>query len=734
MARIINRIITFFIAFSMLSLGIAVFPATVQAQLAPLSPPTMRVPADTSDIVIVPDTKLAEVIGGLVHKSTDNITKGDLAGIQAIWAPMLGITSIEGLEWCTSLVSLTLCFNSVHDLTPLQNLTSLMYLKISGNGLTNDEIKPIKNLTSLVWLKLNDNNITDITPIIENTGLNGSGDWVAINRNPLDLSSNSTVLNGIAALTGRLVNVYYTSDQFAITLFIVGNGTVQRGALNYAACDMITDSIPLIATPNEGATFIGWSGVNTSDPAAADVVIGNTITLHAFGARMITATFSSTDSSNTTQPGDEDTPGSIDIPNPGGVGVVMANEGAPGGGGSLGNKRITGFWGWINSDGILLDTIEAFSVDEFVKIVFPMNTYCLNSAGVRIPTVSIEMLEDIPEGVSASGLLMNIYSFSPEGANFKPAVPLSIRYNLADLPPGAKEENIKIVWWDKDAKKWVTLDTTVDTKKHIATAFISHFSLYSLTVETKPASFETGKLSVDKAELQKGEITQVKTTVTNTGDLPGNYQAVLAANGEKIEEKSYTIAAGATVDISFGVSFQKSGTYKIDCNGISQTLKVLPTPASFKLDGLTIAPLSSKAGDNIQVTFMVFNNGEVDGKYQLTSLLDGLAWTTQEIMVPGYSSREVKYDLKFDQAGMHDFKVNDTLTGSFKVESAATTTPAQIATVTAPAVIQETPPVTTEAVKNPKTGTILLSVAGGILIVAVLIAMVVSRVRKNRTG
>ena len=73
------------------------------------------------------------------------------------------ITDISPIEDLTSLVTLALDANNISNLSPLQNLTNLTNLFLDGNNIT--DLEPISNLVNLESLALDDNNISDVTPL-----------------------------------------------------------------------------------------------------------------------------------------------------------------------------------------------------------------------------------------------------------------------------------------------------------------------------------------------------------------------------------------------------------------------------------------------------------------------------------------------------------------------------------------------------------------------------------------
>lgn len=312
---------------------------------------------------------------------------------------------------------------------------------------------------------------------------------------PSILGNQRTItITGSTAITAN-----FTQDRFTITTHISGSGHVDKtpDQATYSYGDTVT----LTATAGDGWTFQGWSGAISGT--------NNPYTFVITSDAAITATFNSNNSNN-------DSTGES-----GGGGSVGGGGGGSGAAGmianSTGEKRITGLWGWTNSNGMLLDSIEAYSVDEFVKLNLPSNTICLNAAGMPLPTLSITMLYNAPDGVPTNGLMGNIYSFWPEGATISPAVPLTFRYDPKLLAPGEKEENIKVTWWDKGAGKWGNLATIIDTKKHTATAYISHFSIYSLMMETPSAEPEA---TITQPPMQEPETTiaPVEETAVTRGD------------------------------------------------------------------------------------------------------------------------------------------------------------------------------------------------------------------------
>ncbi len=105
------------------------------------------------------ETAIRDALGKLVG---EEITPEELAGITTLMAAISDIADLSGLEYCTS----------------------------------------------LTWLYLSANQISDISPLVENSGL-GVGDEVWLEINNLDLSEGSEDIQNIKALEDRGVVFHY---------------------------------------------------------------------------------------------------------------------------------------------------------------------------------------------------------------------------------------------------------------------------------------------------------------------------------------------------------------------------------------------------------------------------------------------------------------------------------------------------------------------------------------------
>ncbi|HID55509.1 TPA: hypothetical protein EYP37_03190, partial [Candidatus Poribacteria bacterium] len=180
-----------------------------------------------SEKVYFPDPNLEAAVREAIGKPDGPIYKEDLVGLTALNAVGRKIVHLEGIEYCTELKKLYLSCNRISDLSPLGSLENLEGLYLDGN-----EIESIYPLTSLikigegegekregiiVHLGLSDNRISDISPLLDNLGID-NGDGVDLRGNPLNVRA---YISHIPALRGRGVNLLWSST----TVF----GTVRNG-------------------------------------------------------------------------------------------------------------------------------------------------------------------------------------------------------------------------------------------------------------------------------------------------------------------------------------------------------------------------------------------------------------------------------------------------------------------------------------------------------------------------
>jgi pimeloyl-ACP methyl ester carboxylesterase len=99
---------------------------------------------------------------------------------------------------------------------------------------------------------------------------------------------------------------------------------------------------------------------------------------------------------------------------------------------------------------------------------------------------------------------------------------------------------------------------------------------------SQPAHFELSALGISPAEVFIREEATVTAEVSNTGGAAGTYIATLKIDGVEAATREVTVPAGGQETVFFTVAEAVSGTYRVELDGLSGTLKVLRPLAEFK--------------------------------------------------------------------------------------------------------------------------------------------------------
>lgn len=179
--------------------------------------------------VNIPDANLkAAVYQKLSLCINDFVTEDEMSTINYLAANNKNIYSLEGLQYCTNIQSLSLYNNKISDISPVTNLTKLQKLNLDGNQIyilpdlsnlnnlyslslnTNkiSDLSGLCNLSTLIYLHLDSNKITDISYISS-----------LINLEELSLCDNSiydiSPLNALVKLTSLTLdgqNIYLNNN------------------------------------------------------------------------------------------------------------------------------------------------------------------------------------------------------------------------------------------------------------------------------------------------------------------------------------------------------------------------------------------------------------------------------------------------------------------------------------------------------------------------------------------
>jgi len=219
------------------------------------------------------------------------------------------------------------------------------------------------------------------------------------------------------------------------------------------------------------------------------------------------------------------------------------------------------------------------SDDDVLTVIIFSATLVQNVGGNPLESMGIVTLST-PPPPPGYALVGHAYDCLPDGANFAPNVTMTFAYDPADIPDGASEADLLAAYWDGD--EWVNMPTTVNAAANTATTGVGHFTPFALIVPlppAAPAAFSVSNLSIQPAEVQPNEVVTVTSSVANSGGSEGSYSVVLKINGATEAERSITLAAGESQDVSFSVTKAEAASYNVTIEGLSGSFTVV-TPAA----------------------------------------------------------------------------------------------------------------------------------------------------------
>ncbi len=95
-----------------------------------------------------------------------------------------------------------------------------------------------------------------------------------------------------------------------------------------------------------------------------------------------------------------------------------------------------------------------------------------------------------------------------------------------------------------------------------------------------PATFTVSELNITPTEANPGGSLEISVLVTNVGDLPGSYQAVLQIDGVPAQTKDVNINGGDSTIVSFSITQDAAGQHQVNIGGLQGTFNVQPPPVA----------------------------------------------------------------------------------------------------------------------------------------------------------
>ena len=192
-------------------------------------------------------------------------------------------------------------------------------------------------------------------------------------------------------------------------------------------------------------------------------------------------------------------------------------------------------------------------------------------------------------------------------------------------------------------------------------------SILLACVEAHP-SYEVVSLNITPATIATGETATIEVQVRNSNAETDTYNVPLMVNGVADSRKSVTLTPGATEQLSFVLTLNHAGIYKISVGNKESTLIVQkPSPPDFHLSNLEINPTEVDIGKDVVITAQITNVGGSQGSYTAELKVDGITNQTEKLIISAGTDYMLVFKISKGLPGTYKVALGD-LSGQFTVK------------------------------------------------------------------
>jgi len=220
--------------------------------------------------------------------------------------------------------------------------------------------------------------------------------------------------------------------------------------------------------------------------------------------------------------------------------------------------------------------------------------------------------------------------------------------------------------------------------------------------------FEVVDVTVEELDadgsVAAGETVRIAATVANRGEVGGSYVADLTVDGVEVAQRVVYVPAGARRTVTFQRTFERAGEYKISVGGSGAKLTVREPAAgaSFEVRNASLAEMSIRPGESVDVTAAIANTGDSAGEFTAELAVGGVVVESRTVGLDAGEETTVTFTRSFDRPGTYDVAVSGADAGRIEVSDS---TGAGLETVQ-------------QQLRSPATGVVGLSVVAGALFVS----------------
>jgi hypothetical protein len=283
-----------------------------------------------------------------------------------------------------------------------------------------------------------------------------------------------------------------------------------------------------------------------------------------------------------------------------------------GGGGVVAGPGETNLSLYTNYEGVFVIAAYAESEDKFVRIDFAKGSKAGTKEGDPLKLIKIVSLSENYETDNGYILLSRPYNISPTGATFAPAVTMTMFYDSLALSSNIDKNSISIALYDPSTSQWQILGGHKDNSLSSLSTQITDVGIYALLGKNQPAptlikrslpaQFSISDTLVDPISAAPGKTIQIRTKVSNTGGMAGEYTVTLKINGNVESSKTVEIDAGGSTELIWSIMKYDAGDYSVDINGSTASFMIIGPQTTIEPKQALHEPLDNKNSINWLIT------------------------------------------------------------------------------------------------------------------------------------
>ena len=200
------------------------------------------------------------------------------------------------------------------------------------------------------------------------------------------------------------------------------------------------------------------------------------------------------------------------------------------------------------------------------------------------------------------------------------------------------------------------------TREQHGTAFAvapARFTIEFTEQRTVTGPYRNRTLSADEPILVPGETVSLGALVANAGGTAGEYEAVVAVDGQARETRAGVLEPDESTAINVTERFDAPGVYNLSVGDATVPVEVRE-PATPTITTASTNRTRLAAGGAVTVTAELTNEAAYPGERAVTLTRGGDTIGTETVRVDAGAQAEISFETRFDGPGEYTLVVGDT--------------------------------------------------------------------------